>query len=397
MTKRVLILPLYNEAPNIAPLLRRIFAVEREAKLNLSVIAINDCSRDKTGQIIQKLARQYPRLLIFNNPQNLGMAGTIQRGIGIGLKKGFDEFYFMDGDQTHDPTDLTKLARALEHADVAIGSRYVEDGGMVGVPRWRVWISVVGNWLFRVYLGVAVNDLTSGYRAMRQRYFEKITYKERSFAIQLESTARAVAAGFKIAEVPIQLKNREIGVSSFNYNFSTARAYLQLLLRLRRLVKQSPHLKLSRFDSARQAFKFILVGLVGTAIDFGLMNLLVLVFGLNLYLAVTFSFLAGFAAVFTLNRSWTFQRAGYKYSTGNQGARYLLVALIGFALNILITYWVINHLSWGLCVNTQTDFSHLITRQTKGLAGCINFARAIATAIVFIWNFFVNKYFTFRY
>lgn len=398
-TKRVVILPMYNEQDNAGELIGQIFAVSKNNNLGLSVIALNDCSQDETGNALKKLQSHFPKLSSFSNKVNLGMAGTIKQGIKIALEKNFDELYFMDSDLSHQPSDLPKFSKALQDADVVIGSRYVGGGGMLGVPEWRVWISIIGNFIFRKYLGLKVRDLTSGYRAMRRGYFKKIIYQETGFSVQLESTVLAVVNGFRVVEVPIILSARKFGVSSFNYKPKVFIDYFKLMIRLREKLKRSLYVKSGKMDSLRQAVKFVIVGLVGTIIDFSVMNLLVLVFDINIYPAVLFSFLAGFLTVFLLNRAWTFKRVEYRYSFKKQGIRYFSVAVIGFSLNIAIMYLVINYSNLSFCLALSTNIDQIITQAaTKNdLALCANLARAMATGVVFFWNFFINKYFTFKY
>lgn len=397
--KRVVILPMYNEQGNVAELVTRIFEVSDNNNLNLSIIAVNDCSKDETESELKKIQIRFPSLSIFNNRQNLGMAGTIKEGIKFALEKGFDEFYFMDSDLSHKVTDLPKFAKALANADVVIGSRYVRGGGMVGVPNWRVWISVMGNFIFRKYLGLEVKDLTSGYRAMRRIYFEKVSYQETGFSVQLESTVMAVVNGFKIVEVPILLSTRKSGVSSFNYKPKVFGDYFKLMIELRKKIRLSPDILPGRTDFVRQGIKFTMVGMMGAIVDFSIMNFLVLVFNINIYLAVVFSFLGGFITVFILNRAWTFKRSGYRYSLRNQSFRYFGVAIIGFILNIIIMYVVVNYSKLPFCSTLSTNINQIVTKVSpkNELALCANSARAIATGLVFFWNFFVNKYFTFKY
>lgn len=397
--KRVVILPMFNERDNVAPLITQIFKISNQNNLDFSIIAINDCSEDETGNELKKLQSHFPKLSSYSNQANLGMAGTIKKGINYALEKGFEELYFMDSDLSHNATDLTKLSQALKNADVVIGSRYIHGGGMVGVPKWRVWISAIGNFVFKEYLGIGVKDLTSGYRAMKRKYFEKVSYQESGFSIQLESTVMAAVNGFKIVEVPIILTTRKFGVSSFNYKPKVFADYFNLMIKLRKKLKLSPNIKPGKNDFVRQSIKFIFVGLIGAVVDFSIMNLLVLVFDLNIYWAVGFSFIGGFLTVFLLNRGWTFRRAGYRYSARNQGLRYFSVALVGFILNIFIMYIVINYFNLSFCSSLSTNISQIIagTRTKNELALCANSARAIATGLVFFWNFFVNKYFTFKY
>ena len=167
---------------------------------------------------------------------NRGFAQALRTGIATACFGAHpaDAAVFMDADLSHRPSDMPVLVAALEQgADVAIGSRFVPGGGMVGVPTWRVAISRAGNTFGRLVLGLPIRDLTTGYRAVRRQVFERVTLVEDGFTIQLESVVKAYAAGFRIVEVPIVLSTRRHGVSHMFYSPALFSRYWRLLLKCR--------------------------------------------------------------------------------------------------------------------------------------------------------------------
>jgi dolichol-phosphate mannosyltransferase len=222
VTHIAVVLPMYNEADNVAALLERLAAVRETSGLDLGAIAVDDGSRDATLQRLSELRSACPFLRIVCHDRNRGMAAALRTGIASALAErapGFDALVFMDADLTHAPEDLPRLIApiAADHADFVLGSRYVHGGGMRGVPWARRAISVVGNAAVRRMLSVPVADLTSGFRAGRADVFRTIVLEEHGFGIQLEGTVKAYRAGFRVAEVPITLGVRKHGYSKMGY------------------------------------------------------------------------------------------------------------------------------------------------------------------------------------
>lgn len=231
--RALLVLPVYNEADNLAPLLERIEAVRRTAALDLDVLAVDDGSVDDSGAQLASLGRQLAYLTIVRHERNRGFAAAVRTGFGAGLERGYEALLLMDADLTHDPAELPRLLAALESgADVAIGSRYVPGGRMESVPLVRAAISRVGNFVGRRALQVPISDLTSGYRAFRRAVLERLDLSERGFGIQLQAVVQAHRAGFRLAEVPITLLVRAHGYSKMVYSLAFWWSYVRLFARL---------------------------------------------------------------------------------------------------------------------------------------------------------------------
>ena len=233
------VLPAYNEQGNLTPLVTSLAGLSLSGS-TLGVIVVNDGSRDGTAQELEALAANTSCLTVIHHAKNQGMARALKTGIARACSDGWDALAFMDSDLSHRPEDLVRLVAALEDgADVALGSRFVPGGGMVGVPWWRVVISRTGNLFGRLVLSVPLRDLTTGYRAFRRPVLERIDLGEDGFTIQLESVVKAWAAGFRVVEVPIMLGTRRHGTSSMAYSPKLFRDYWRLLQACRRWVRQA--------------------------------------------------------------------------------------------------------------------------------------------------------------
>jgi dolichol-phosphate mannosyltransferase len=231
------VLPMFNEADNVAMLLERLDAIRRHAGLDLRAIAVDDGSRDATLAHLERLKASFEFMRIARHERNRGMAAALRTGIAEALAErhpGFEVLAFMDADLTHAPEDLPRLIAPIAdgRADFVLGSRYVPGGRMRGVPLPRRIISIAGNAAVRRLLGVPIGDLTSGFRAARANVFRAITLEEQGFGIQLEGTIKAYRAGFRVAEVPITLGVRKHGYSKMAYTRSFWLGYGQLIARL---------------------------------------------------------------------------------------------------------------------------------------------------------------------
>jgi dolichol-phosphate mannosyltransferase len=235
--RAAVILPMFNEADNVAPLLARLATVRERSGLDLRAIAVDDGSRDLTWERLGQARQGYGFLLAVQHPANRGLAGAIRTGIATALAEReppIDAVACMDSDLTHDPEDLPRLLDpiARDQADFVLGSRYVVGGGMRDVSWERRAISVLGNGVGRGLLGVPAADLTSGYRAARSEVYRAITLEEPGFGIQLEGTVKAYRAGFRIAEVPITLGVRQHGYSKMVYTRAFWFGYMRLFVAL---------------------------------------------------------------------------------------------------------------------------------------------------------------------
>ena len=233
------VLPAYNEAGNIAPLVTALSRTARASTFSLGVIVVDDGSTDGTRAEAEALRSSVQGLKVVAHPSNRGLAQAVKTGIAEACRDGCDVAVFMDGDLSHDPDDLPRFVAALEAgADVVLGSRFVPGGRMVGVPLWRAAISRAGNLFGRFMLALPVTDLTTGYRAIRRRVLESIALGEDGFTIQLESVVKAAAAGFQIVEVPITLGTRRHGESHMRYTAGLLLNYYRLLMKCRRWMRE---------------------------------------------------------------------------------------------------------------------------------------------------------------
>jgi dolichol-phosphate mannosyltransferase len=144
----------------------------------------------------------------------------------------------MDADFSHDPADVTRLIAAAREADLVLGSRYVPGGGTENWGRIRRFVSAGGSLYSRLLLGVPVRDLTGGFKCYRRKVLETIDLEgitSRGYAFQIETTYRALRAGFRVVEIPITFADRELGGSKMSRGIVLEGFWKVPVLRLRAL------------------------------------------------------------------------------------------------------------------------------------------------------------------
>jgi len=193
-----LVLPTYNEAENIE---RFLAAVREKLPEKARILVVDDNSPDGTGRIADRLAAADDRIAVLHRPGKGGLGPAYIAGFRRALAEGAGLILEMDSDFSHDPAYLPRLLEASKRADLTIGSRYVEGGGVSDWGVLRRAISRGGSAYARLVLGVSVQDLTGGFKCFRREVLESIdldSIEARGYAFQVEMTYRALQRGFKV-------------------------------------------------------------------------------------------------------------------------------------------------------------------------------------------------------
>jgi dolichol-phosphate mannosyltransferase len=212
--RAVVCLPTYNERENLEPMLRAL------ADKDVRVLVIDDNSPDGTGELADRLAAELDYVGVLHRQVKEGLGPAYLAGFRRALAGDAELVLEMDCDFSHDPADVPRLIAAVEAgADLALGSRYVEGGAVRNWGLLRRIVSEGGSFYARVLLGTNVRDLTGGFKCYRRRVLETIdldAIHSKGYAFQIETTYRALRAGFRVVEVPITFADREVGGSKMS-------------------------------------------------------------------------------------------------------------------------------------------------------------------------------------
>jgi dolichol-phosphate mannosyltransferase len=213
--KTLIIIPTYNEIENLRPLLEAIFSYAPET----DVLIVDDNSPDGTGKLADQIHEEDQRVNVLHRAGKLGLGTAYIAGFKYAIEHNYDAAFEMDADFSHDPRYLPDFLRAIEHADLVIGSRYIAGGG---TPNWSIGRRIIsgGANIFAPFvLGIPVHDCTAGYRCYRREVLESIdldAVQSQGYAFQVEMAYRVMKQGFKIVEIPIIFMDRRVGKSKMS-------------------------------------------------------------------------------------------------------------------------------------------------------------------------------------
>jgi dolichol-phosphate mannosyltransferase len=202
------------------------------------VLVIDDNSPDGTGEIADRLAETDDKVHVLHRERKEGLGPAYLAGFRWALAAGAERIFEMDCDFSHDPADVPRLAAAANHADLVLGSRYVEGGGTRNWGLLRRFISRGGSLYAQALLQLGVRDLTGGFKCYRRQVLERIDLDAISslgYAFQIETTYRAIREGFRVVEVPITFVDREVGGSKMSRSIVVEAVWKVPLLRARAL------------------------------------------------------------------------------------------------------------------------------------------------------------------
>lgn len=386
----LVIIPTYNEAENIAAMLAAV------SGHNFDVLVVDDSSPDGTARIVKQFAENREstegleralwversdgtqsaqsspretsshlvtsRVHLLERPAKLGLGLAYRDGFRWGLSRGYGYFVSIDADFSHDPANIAALVdETRKTGGITIGSRYVKGGRINGWDRRRLIQSKLANWFARLLLGLKAQDVTAGFKCYPASFVSQFVGENvvaPGYAFQVETLFSAKLKQVPVVEVPITFSERRAGRSKVSGELPRA------VVAVIRLALRRPTL--------RQLVKFGIVGWINVAIDFGFLNLLVIVGGLSPLVAGLLSTAMALTNSYLLNRAWTFRGFKGPDERGVEFLSFLAVNGTGGTAN-----WII--------------FAGLFT--FFGLN--YNIAKAIAILITTFWNFFGSKRFVF--
>ncbi len=214
--RALVVIPTYNEAGNVPNIVPQVLAQDPR----LEILVVDDNSPDGTGQLAAAIAAKEPRVHVLHREGKLGLGTAYLTGFRWALDRGYDYVFEMDADFSHDPEHLKQFLKAIEEADLVLGSRYL--GGKVTIVNWpmpRLLLSYCANVYARWVTGLRVWDLTGGFKCFRRRVLEAIDLprvRSNGYAFQIEVSVRAWRKGFTLKEIPIVFVDRTEGQSKMN-------------------------------------------------------------------------------------------------------------------------------------------------------------------------------------
>jgi len=217
---KLVIIPTYKEEENIEKMVHTVFSMYPD----YDILIVDDNSPDNTAALVKQMQKDFSsRLHLIEREGKLGLGTAYIAGFKFALERGYEYVFEMDCDFSHDPKDLKKLhdACSADGCDVAVGSRYVSDGGFNNWPLFRVFLSKFASYYVEWILRTGVKDSTAGFVCYKAEVLRNIDLNNIQFigyAFQIEMKYKAKLRGFSIKEVPIIFTDRVLGESKMSKN-----------------------------------------------------------------------------------------------------------------------------------------------------------------------------------
>ena len=234
MRDSLIVIPTYDEKGNITRLIRQIMALEP----GFDILVVDDNSPDGTGEIVDSLVEEYKdRVFVMHRAGKLGLGTAYVQAFKWGFEKPYKFFFQMDADFSHDPTELPNFLKAIEHADVVVGSRFYKWRlSVVNWPLKRLILCMLGYRYIKLVLGkTGLYDNTTGFKCFKRKVLETLPLdkiRSTGYAFQIEMNFRTMKKGFKISEIPIIFVDRHVGTSKVSGHIIKEAFMIPLILKL---------------------------------------------------------------------------------------------------------------------------------------------------------------------
>lgn len=217
LSSTVIMIPTLNERKNLEKLIPAIFEMMPE----ISILVVDDSSRDGTGELIKNFQNAYKNLFFLERIENFGYGKACIEGFKqvFVSPQNFKYIVTMDADFSHDYRVIPGLLEKLSESDVVIGSRYIEGGKIENWKLHRRILSKAANLYVRSILGLKIRDLTTGFNAYRVETLSRIdlnSVKSDGYAFLVEWKYKLTKLGARIIEYPITFSERREGQSKMS-------------------------------------------------------------------------------------------------------------------------------------------------------------------------------------
>jgi glycosyltransferase involved in cell wall biosynthesis len=213
-------LPSHNEEANVERVVRGYLAVLPKFADDYEVIVVDDGSRDRTGEIADRLAAEVSHFRVVHHPVNRGYGGAVTSGIRAAK---LPYVLLSDGDGQFDPSEIARLIAFVPEYDVVVGRRVHRADHLIRKVNGLAWTLLV-----HLLLGVGIRDIDCGFKLFKREFLERIELHARGAMISTELMARLAGLGAKVREVEVTHLPRLAGEQSGASLKVVARAFKEL-------------------------------------------------------------------------------------------------------------------------------------------------------------------------
>lgn len=224
--------PCYNEEANVEATTLAALRVCQRVSNDFEIIIVNDGSQDRTGEIADGLAVEYSSVRVVHNHPNLGYGGALQQGFRTATKSWV---FYTDGDGQFDMEEMDKLLSHLDHCDIVSAYRINRRESFFRKLNGFFWTALVN-----VAFGLRLRDIDCAFKIFPRQLFDKIEMKSTGALIDAEILARAHRLGYEIGQVGVRHYPRTAGEQTGANWRVIARAFKELFLLRKEIVKTRP-------------------------------------------------------------------------------------------------------------------------------------------------------------
>jgi len=241
-TRTLVIVPTYNEQENIRGIVPAVLA----QAATVEILVVDDGSPDGTGDIVAEMGQANPRVHLLRRAGKQGLGTAYIAGFKWGLEHGFDYLMEMDADFSHDPQEIPNFLKAIETADLVLGSRYTNGIRVMNWPMSRLMLSKGASWYVRLITGLPVMDPTGGFKCFRRAVLTALDLdqvRSNGYAFQIEMTYNTWLKGFRVAEIPITFVDRYAGHSKMSSHIVREALWMVWAMAARHGFRRRPYTK----------------------------------------------------------------------------------------------------------------------------------------------------------
>src|ERR1041385_7074332 len=235
MPKILVVTPTYDEADNIEKFIGQVLAQSPD----IEMLIVDDNSPDGTGDIVEKIMAQNPRIHLLRRAGKMGLGTAYVEGFKYAIAHKFDYVFEMDADFSHNPEEIPRFLEKMKTKELTVGSRYPNGVRVVNWPIRRLILSYAANLYTRIITGMPIKDATGGFKCFRREVLEAIDLgkvRSNGYAFQIEMNFKVWSKGFKVIEHPIIFVDRQSGVSKMSRSIVYEAVFMVWKLKFLRLI-----------------------------------------------------------------------------------------------------------------------------------------------------------------
>jgi len=214
-SRLLVLLCTFNEREN----LERLIPLIQEQTPKADLLVVDDNSPDGTADYVQQLRQKDSRIHLLSREGKQGLGSAVISGMQYAIDNHYDLLLVMDADLSHPPRYIPDLLEKVQDADISIGSRYIEGGGIVGWNWKRKFMSWGVNTYSRLFLGLPNQDNSGNFRCYRLSRLSELDFSKihsTGYSFMEEILYRCHRIGCRIVETPIVFEDRTVGESKIN-------------------------------------------------------------------------------------------------------------------------------------------------------------------------------------